>query len=116
MNIKRWEIWLADLDPNFGTESGKKRPVLIIQSDLLNQVHFSTAVLPITSKIIPNAKLLRFSLQNLNTETGLTLPSEVLLDQIRTIDNKRFIKKLGEIQTRLAQEKIEEQLKIMLDL
>jgi mRNA interferase MazF len=116
MTIKRWEIWLADLDPSFGTEAGKRRPVLVIQSDLLNVVHFSTAVLPITTNIVANATLLRFNLDYLATETGLRKPSDLLIDQIRTIDNKRFLKLLGTIKNLSAQTKISEQLRIVLDL
>ena len=39
MKIKQYEIWLADLNPTRGTELGKTRPVVIIQTDLLNEVH-----------------------------------------------------------------------------
>ncbi len=116
MTIKRWEIWLADLDPSFGTEAGKKRPVLIIQSDLLNAVHFSAAVLPITSNVVANATILRFNLDYLAQETGLNKSSDLLIDQIRTIDNKRFLKLLGTVKSLSAQIKISEQLKIVLDL
>jgi len=116
MDIKRWEIWLANLDPNFGTEAGKTRPVLVIQSDLLNAVHFSTAVLPITSKVVSGVHILRFNLNDIQAETGLTLNSDVLLDQIRTIDNKRFEKKIGSVEDEAIRWKIEEKLKVVLDL
>ena len=116
MNIKRWEIWLADLDPNFGTEAGKTRPVLVIQSDLLNVVHFSTAILPITTKVVSGVHILRFNLNELSAETGLSQTSDVLLDQIRTIDNKRFVKKMGIINDTGCRKKIEEKLKLVLDL
>ena len=116
MHIKRWEIWLASLDPSFGTEAGKMRPVLIIQSDLLNAVHFSTAVLPITSRIVSGVHILRYNLNDLQPETGLNQNSDLLLDQIRTIDNKRFIKKMGAIDNQICRLKIMEQLKIVLDL
>ncbi|WP_106134456.1 type II toxin-antitoxin system PemK/MazF family toxin [Mongoliibacter ruber] len=42
--VKRFEVWLANLDPRFGTETGKTRPVLVVQTDLLNKVHPSTLV------------------------------------------------------------------------
>jgi mRNA interferase MazF len=116
MNIKRWEIWLANLDPSFGTESGKIRPVLVLQSDLLNVVHFSTAVLPISSKVVSGVHILRFNLNDLQAETGLIQNSDVLLDQITTIDNKRFVKKLGAIEDKTARSKIVEGLKVVLDL
>jgi len=116
MHIKRWEIWLASLDPSFDTEAGKMRPVLIIQSDLLNAVHFSTAVLLITSRIVSGVHILRYNLNDLQPETGLNQNSDLLLDQIRTIDNKRFIKKMGAIDNQICRLKIMEQLKIVLDL
>ena len=46
MKHKQYEIWLADLNPRMGTEPGKTRPVVIIQTDLLNDVHPSTIVCP----------------------------------------------------------------------
>ncbi|MCY7349376.1 MAG: type II toxin-antitoxin system PemK/MazF family toxin [Cytophagaceae bacterium] len=116
MTINRWEIWLANLDPSFGTEAGKRRPVLVIQSDLLNPHHVSTAVLPITTNVVEEASLLRYNLDALATESGLTRSSDVLIDQIRTVDNRRFLRKLGEIRSVSAQQRIEEQLKTLLDL
>ncbi len=116
MTIERWEIWLADLDPTFGTEAGKRRPVLVLQSDLLNKHHFSTAILPISTNVSHGVSILRYNLDSLNHETGLKKSSDLLIDQIRTIDNKRFVKKLGAITDFLAQNKISEQLMIVLDL
>jgi mRNA interferase MazF len=116
MNIERWAIWLASLDPNFGTEPGKVRPVLVIQTDLLNVAHASTAVLPITTNISPAAQILRFNLNSLLSEAGLSQNSDVLIDQIRTIDNRRFKRKLGQIKDTTAQQAIENQLRIVLDL
>ncbi len=49
MDIKQFDIWLADLNPSIGTEPGKKRPVVIVQTDLLNETHLSTLICPITS-------------------------------------------------------------------
>jgi mRNA interferase MazF len=116
MNIERWAVWLANLDPNFGTEAGKMRPVLVIQTDLLNATHFSTAVLPITTNVTVNAQILRFNLGAILPETGLSQNSDVLIDQIRTIDNKRLKRKLGQIKDIGARQAIENQLKIVLDL
>ena len=59
MKYKRFEICLADLNPRVGTETGKTRPVLIIQSDLLNKVHPSTIVCPITTNIKKGVTILR---------------------------------------------------------
>jgi mRNA interferase MazF len=49
MNIRQYEVWLADLNPRVGTEAGKTRPVLVVQTNLLNTVsHPSTIICPIT--------------------------------------------------------------------
>jgi mRNA interferase MazF len=51
MIIKRGEIWIANLNPKQGKEVGKTRPVLVIQSDFLNEVgHTTTIIVPISSK------------------------------------------------------------------
>lgn len=60
MKIERGWFYLADLNPQRGTEAGKTRPVLVIQTDLLNQVgHPSTIVIPVTSKVREDADPLR---------------------------------------------------------
>jgi mRNA interferase MazF len=52
MLINQYEIWIADLNPQIGTEAGKTRPVLIVQTNLLNKIpHPSTIVCPITTNI-----------------------------------------------------------------
>ena len=59
MMIRQYEIWIANLDPMRGTETGKTRPVLVVQSDLLNKVHPSTIICPITTNIKPKSEILR---------------------------------------------------------
>ncbi|MEA1886488.1 MAG: type II toxin-antitoxin system PemK/MazF family toxin [Bacteroidota bacterium] len=60
MLIKQYDIWIADLSPRIGTEPGKMRPVLIIQTDLLNNIsHPSTIICPITTRVRKNADILR---------------------------------------------------------
>jgi mRNA interferase MazF len=64
MICKQFDIWLADLNPRIGTEAGKIRPVLIIQTNLLNSLpHLSTLICPITTNITENASVLRVSLK-----------------------------------------------------
>ncbi|MBY0581254.1 MAG: type II toxin-antitoxin system PemK/MazF family toxin [Rickettsiales bacterium] len=83
------EIWLADLNPRIGTESGKTRPVLILQNQVLLDIgHPSTVVLPLTTKLINDATPLRM---RLNAQERLQKNSDVMIDQIRAIDNKRLI-------------------------
>ena len=91
MKLKQYDIWLADLNPRLGTESGKTRPVVIVQTDLLNEFHPSTLVCPVTSKVNKDIQLLRVHLK----KSQLDKPSDVLVDQIRAIDNTRLKQRLG---------------------
>ena len=87
---ERGEIWLANLNPGRGTEPGKTRPVLIVQSQALLDVdHPSTLVVPLTTKLIDDAAPLR-----LRVPAGgdLAQDSDLLLDQLRAIDNNRLVK------------------------
>jgi mRNA interferase MazF len=93
MKHKQYEIWLADLNPRMGTEPGKTRPVVIIQTDLLNDVHPSTIVCPVTTQVFKAAQILRVHLR----KDQLKAASDILVDQIRAIDNKRLIKRLGKL-------------------
>jgi len=109
MKINQYDIWLANLNPSRGVESGKSRPVVVIQTNLLNEIHPSTIVCPITSKVNKEAKILRVSLHQLDKE------SDVLVDQIRAIDNNRLLKKLGRLNKEQIQ-KLTRNIKIVLDL
>lgn len=111
MPIKQFEIWLADLNPSRGTEPGKTRPVVIIQTDLLNEFHPSTIICPITSKVNLDIILLRVHLK----KGQLDKPSDILVDQIRAIDNDRLIKKLGKL-TKEQIQKLKTNLQVVLDL
>jgi mRNA interferase MazF len=111
MKIKQYDIWLADLNPSRGTEPGKTRPVVIIQTNLLNDTHASTMVCPITTKVQSEVNLLRIHLK----KGQLDKLSDVLVDQIRAIDNKRFIKKVGQLNKDQII-KIKDNIRIVLDL
>jgi mRNA interferase MazF len=85
--VKRGGVYLANFNPSKGTEAGKIRPCLVIQSDLLNdEEHPSTTVLPLTTQLIDGAAPLRFRLA---ARDRLRLDSD-MLDQVRTIDNRRI--------------------------
>lgn len=114
MQIKQFEVWIADLNPQIGTEPGKTRPVLIIQTNLLNKIpHPSTIVCPITTKIENEADILRVHLKK--GMANLLENCDIMIDQIRAIDNKRLIKKIGDIPTDLK-DIIKENIRITLDL
>ncbi len=88
MNYKRGAIYLANFNPSKGTEAGKIRPCLVMQSDLLNAAnHPSTTVLPLTTQLIDDAEPLRYRIKS---RDNLNVDSDVMVDQTRTIDNRRI--------------------------
>ena len=85
----RGEIWLADLDPRRGTEPGKTRPVLVIQSQaLLDAGHPSTLVIPLTTRLVADAEPLRVRVP---ATARLREEADLLIDQLRAIDNRRLV-------------------------
>ena len=85
----RGEVWLADLDPGHGTEPGKTRPVLIVQAQaLLDAGHPSTLVIPLTTNLVDDAEPLRVRVPAVS---GLRYESDLLIDQLRAIDNRRLV-------------------------
>ena len=111
MKIKQYDLWLADLNPTKGTELGKVRPVVIVQTDLLNDIHGSTLICPLTTNVLPQALLLRIHLK----KGQLEKLSDILVDQIRAIDNKRLIKRLGKLTLEQIQ-KLKNNIRMVLDL
>ena len=91
---ERGEIYLTALDPALGHEIKKTRPTLIIQNDTSNQYGQTTIVAAITSKVntpsYPNEAVIQPS-----ALSGLQVVSTIRLDQLRTIDRRRLIKRLG---------------------
>lgn len=90
LKVKHGEIWLANLNPSRGTEAGKYRPVLILQNQaLLDIAHPSTIIIPLTTHLIDHAEPLRIRIK---AQDNLEKDSDLLMDQIRAIDNTRLIK------------------------
>jgi len=88
MVFRRGEIYLANFNPSKGTEAGKIRPCLVIQSDLLNEAeHPSTTVLPLTTQLLDGTEPLRYRIK---ARHMLQVDSDVMIDQARTIDNGRI--------------------------
>ena len=114
MLIKQFEIWVADLNPQIGTEPGKTRPVLTVQTNLLNKIpHPSTVVCPITTNVKKDSEILRIHLKK--GMANLHQDCDVMIDQIRAIDNKRLVKRVGSLPDDLIEE-VKESIKILLDL
>ena len=107
--MRQYEIWLANMNPSKGTEVGKVRPVVIVQTDLLNDFHPSLIVCPLTTNVNKEIKLLRVHVGKKYLETE----SDLLVDQLTAIGKKRLIKKLGKLnETQI--EKLRENLRIVL--
>ncbi len=114
MIMKQYDIWLANLDPRYGTEPGKIRPVLIVQNNfIISEGHKSTIVCPITTRLTNGTQVLRIRLTS--KDSDIFEDSDILLDQIRAIDNKRFIRYLATIPIETKQQ-VKESLVYLLDL
>jgi mRNA interferase MazF len=113
MKVKQFEIWIADLNPTIGTETGKIRPVIVIQTDLLNKYHSSSIICPITTNVQKESEILRVHLKK--GCCGSNEACDIMLDQTRAIDNKRLIKKTGMPSSDVIS-KIKRNLKILFDL
>lgn len=114
MPIKQFEIWIADLNPQIGTEPGKTRPVLVIQTNLLNKIpHPSTIVCPITTNVKKGSEILRIHLKK--GTANLHQACDVMIGQVRAIDNKRLTKKIGVLPDELV-DLVKENIQIVLDL
>lgn len=104
-------MWLADLNSSKGVSVGKVRPVVIVQTDLLNDVHNSINICPLTTHVNGDARILRVHVGRKHLEAE----SDVLVDQVRAISRRRLIKKLGKL-TPLQSSLLSQNLKILLDL
>lgn len=110
MQIRHGYLYLADLNPRQGTEAGKTRPVMVVQTDHLNEVnHPSTWILPCTTRIV-GENILRVVLPK--KIAGNSEDCEIMIDQSRSIDNKRIKKELGKIPIVILKE-IKEKLRLL---
>lgn len=95
MNIRRGDIYYADLSPVIGSEQGGTRPVLIIQNDVGNKYSPTVIAAAITSKT--DKSKLPTHIDVFAEQYGLARDSVILLEQIRTIDKKRLKEKMGHL-------------------
>jgi len=87
--VKRGEVYWVNLDPTFGSEIKKTRPALIVSPDDLNSALPRVIIAPLTSKGQPLGCRPEIMFNN--------RPSRLLLDQVRSVDKKRLLEKMGEI-------------------
>ncbi len=114
MPAKQYEIWIADLNPQIGTEPGKTRPVLVVQTNMLNKIpHPSTIICPITTHVKKEAEILRIHIRK--GTANMLENCDIMMDQLRAIDNNRLMKKVGDLPAVLA-EKVRENIKLILEL
>jgi len=90
LNIERYEIYYADLNPTIGSEIRKVRPVVIISQDEMNKHLETVVVCPLTSKLHPQWRT-RLQIKCSNKK------SEIAVDQIRTISKQRLKKKIDKL-------------------
>lgn len=112
--VKKGEIYLANLNPKKGNEVGKLCPVLIYQTDMLNEIlHPTTSILPLSTHLIDDSYPLRF---RVDRRDSLEWTSDILCDQIRVIKNQRLV---GEKLAKLSAEEmnaVDKQMKIVLGI
>lgn len=95
MNIKRGDIYYADLSPVVGSEQGGLRPVLIVQNDIGNRYSPTVIAAAITSRM--GKTKLPTHIDIYASEVGLAKDSVILLEQIRTLDKRRLREKMGHL-------------------
>ena len=112
--FKKGEIYLARLNPKKGNEVGKIRPILIYQTNLLNDCeHPTTIILPISTVLIDDTYPLRY---RIDKRDKLEKTSDILCDQIRALDNSRIIPNLLTNLNYREMLEIDKQIKIVLDI
>jgi len=93
-DVKRGDIYFANLNPTKGKEIRKTRPVLIISNDINNSLSSTVTIVPLTSR---TEKIYPFEVLVSKEESGLKKDSKIKCDQIRTIDKLRLATKAGRI-------------------
>jgi mRNA interferase MazF len=89
MDVKRFDVYLVNLDPTVGSEIQKTRPCLVVSPDEMNR-HIATVIIaPMTTKEQPYPTRVPCRFQNKE--------GQIVLDQLRTVDKMRLVKQLGQI-------------------
>jgi len=112
VEIKRGDIFWGNLEPSMGSEQRGVRPLLIIQNDLRNKYSTTTIVAPLTSNMLKKEYPTNVFIGSF---AGLKKDSTILLNQVRTLDKKRIIKKIGSLDN-FTMHKVDNAIKISLGL
>jgi len=113
MQVRRGDVFFADLSPVVGSEQGGVRPVLILQNDIGNQYSPTTIIAAITSQI--NKAKLPTHVEIQAKISGLEKDSVILLEQLRTIDKSRLFEKVSALNDELMH-KVNKAVEISLGL
>jgi len=89
MVVLKKEVWMTILEPTIGSEIRKTRPCIIVSPDIANKYKKSVVIIPLTSKLKDFPSRVNCTFQNKD--------GQIVIDQIRTVDKVRLVKKLGEI-------------------
>jgi mRNA interferase MazF len=99
--IKRGNIFFINLDPVIGSETGKIRPAVVVSNDINNKYSDTITVIPITSntgKIYPFEVFLSSGTANLEKD------SKIKANQLRTVDKKRLVRKIGNLEANIIKQ------------
>jgi mRNA interferase MazF len=113
-DLRRGDLYLCSFDPTVGHEIKKTRSAVVIQNDIGNRFSPLTLVAAVTSAVSPVSYPVEVVVDP-NTANGLDVRSSIRLDQIRTVDRQRMVRRLGVVD-RGTMAKVDEALKISLGL
>jgi len=113
-NLHRGEVYLCSFDPTVGYEIKKTRPALVLQNDVGNRYSPLTIVAAITSAVAPVPYPIEVIVDP-SAANGLGVRSSIRLDQIRTVDRQRLVRRLGLVDS-VTMAEVDEALKISLGL
>lgn len=89
MVVAKNEVWLTLLEPTIGSEINKTRPCIIVSPDVANKYKSNVVIIPLTSTIRKHPSRVNCTFKDKN--------GQIVIDQIRAVDKKRLVKKLGTI-------------------
>ncbi len=112
--LRRGDLYLCSLDPTIGHEIRKTRPALVIQNDIGNRFSPLTIVAAVTSAVSPVLYPIEVVVEP-DSVNGLDVRSSIRLDQIRTMDRQRLLRRLGTVDP-ITMDRVDEALKISLGL